>query len=54
MLEFGLSPKQPHIKARRVMIYSPLLSWKNLGVTGLGVKVGPKISLPCIEKSAQP
>lgn len=49
-LEFGLSPKQPHIKARRVMIYSPLLSWKNLGSLDLGVKVGPKISLPCIEK----
>lgn len=32
------------------MIYSPLLSWKNLGSLDVGVKVGPTISLPCIEK----
>lgn len=50
VLNSGLDPKKLHIKARRVMIYSPLLSWKNLGSLGLGVKVGPKISLPCIEK----
>lgn len=50
VLKLGLAPEKPHIKAREGMIYSPLLSWKNLESLDLRVKVGPKISLPCTEK----
>lgn len=38
-----LAQKRPYIEAERGMIYSPLLPWKNLGLTGFGGQDRAKI-----------
>lgn len=50
----GLAQKRPYVDAERGVIYSPLLPWKNLGLTGFGNQDRAKIGAALSWGSAQP
>lgn len=50
----GLAQKRPYVEAERGLIYSPLLPWKNLGLTGFGIQDRAKIGAALGWGSAQP
>lgn len=51
VLKLGLAPKKPcmYKGQKRYDLFTSFVLEES-GVTGFGVKVGPKISLPCTEK----